>query len=57
MLLSQILLLMLDNLFFVKVFSTPDPEKLLNCQKHVSPKFFNYHKYLEASFKNKRSPR
>ena len=31
--------------------STPDPEKLLNCQKHVSPKFFNYHKYLEASFK------
>ena len=34
-----------------KGISTPDPEKLLNCQKHVSPKFFNYHKYLEASFK------
>ena len=24
---------------------------MLNCQKHVSPKFFNYHKYLEATFK------
>ena len=24
-----------------KGISTPDPEKLLNCQKHVSPKFFN----------------
>ena len=34
-----------------KGISTPDPEKLLNCQKHVSPTFFNYHKYLEASFK------
>ena len=34
-----------------KGISTPDPEKLLNCQKHVSPKCFNYHKYLEAPFK------
>ena len=34
-----------------KCISTPDPEKLLTCQKHVSPKFFNYRKYLEASFK------
>ena len=34
-----------------KGISTPNPEKLLNCQKHVSPNFFNYHKYLEASFK------
>ena len=36
-----------------KSISTPDPEKLLNCQKHVMPNIFNYHKYLEASFKTK----
>ena len=34
-----------------KGISTPDPEKLLNCQKHVRPKLFNCHKYLEASLK------
>ena len=27
-----------------KGISTPDLEKLLNCQKHVMPKYFNYHK-------------
>ena len=32
---------------------TPDPEKLMNCQKHVMPKIFNYHKYLESFFKKK----
>ena len=36
-----------------KCISTPDPEKLLNCQKHARPKMFNYHKYLETSFKTK----
>ena len=36
-----------------KGISIPDPEKLLNCQKHIMPRFFNYHKYLEASFKTK----
>ena len=36
-----------------KGISTPDPEKLLSCQRHVMPKYFNYHKYLEASFKTK----
>ena len=40
----------LSNLFILCI-STPDRETLLNCQKHVSPKFFNYLKYLEASFK------
>ena len=39
--------------FLCKGVSTPDHEKLLNCQKHVMPKFFNYHKYPEVSFKTK----